>query len=106
VNSIVSLSESKEARFWRGLKSGRVAVEQLPHSLSIPPRIMKDMESFWKRTIDDPEHKECGACIVFDSPVTLRLGDEVTGESSHAVKPQCRARDHMDHLGFFIRTGT
>jgi len=101
VNSIVSLSESREARFWRGLKSGQMAPEQLPQSFSIPAPMMKDMDGHWKRTSDDPEHKEHGACIVFDSPVTLRLGDEVVGESSHAVKPKCRASEHKDHLGFF-----
>jgi hypothetical protein len=100
-NTVVSLSESKEAQFWRALKSGRVAVGELPHSLSLPARIVKEMDGYWKRMIEDPEHKERGACICFESQVTLRLDDEVIGSSAHSVKPKCRAWEHRDHLGFF-----
>jgi hypothetical protein len=58
------------------------------------------MEGYWKRMVEDPEHKERGACIRFESHA-LRLDEEVIGSSAHSVKPKCRAWDHGDHLGFF-----
>jgi hypothetical protein len=100
VGSVVSLSESKEVRFWRSLKSGQIAVAQLPHTLMIPFRLMQDMEACWNQVVQDPEHKERGACIVSDSQFTLRLDDEVIGGSAHVVKPKCRAWEHNNHLGF------
>ena len=89
-NRVVSFSDSKEAQFWRALKLGdggrRVA--------SSSEYTFPDLEGYggyWKRMIEDPEHKERGACIRFESQVTLRLDDEVIGTSAHAVKPKCRA---------------
>ena len=101
MNSVVSLSETKEARFWRSVKSGQLTAAQLPQSLMIPVRIIEDMKSCWNRLSEDPEHRERGACIVFESQFTLRLDDEVVGSSGHSVKPKCRALDRKDHLGFF-----
>jgi hypothetical protein len=101
VKSRIYFGESEEARFWWSLKSGSWAVEKLPQYLNMPARITKDMEDQWKRVVEDPEHKEQGACIVLDSQGTLGLSDEVRGGSSHAVKPKCRAWEHIDHLGFF-----
>jgi hypothetical protein len=67
----------------------------------VPERIMSDIEERWKRVVEDAEHKEQGACIVFDPRTTLRFADEVTGESSLEVSPKCRTFERPDHLGFF-----
>jgi hypothetical protein len=101
MKSVVSLSETKEARFWRSLKSGQLTAEQLPQNLMMPFRIIRDMEACWNQMMEDHEHKERGACIVLDSQFTFKLDDEVIGGSAHIVKPKCRACEHEDHLGFF-----
>jgi hypothetical protein len=62
-----------------------MAGAQLPQNLRIPFSVMTGMEDSWNRMIEDPEHKERGACIILEPQVTLRLDDEVTGTSAHMV---------------------
>ena len=100
-SSRVSGLATRETHFWRALKSGQWPGEKPPEYLDVPEQFLHDIEERWTRVVDDAEHKELGACIVFDSRPTLRFADEVTGESSREVCPKCRTCERSDHLGFF-----
>lgn len=94
-------AKDDRAQFCKRLKSGTLTVQDLPESLELCGQIVQQIDELWKRMVGDPDHKEQGACILFDSECNLRL-DQVADEQSPVhVMPKCRAWDCDDHLGFF-----
>lgn len=87
--------------FCRRLKSGTITADDLPDNFELYGRIVEQTDQLWKHMVDDPDHKEQGACILFDPECSLRLGEIADERSPVHVMPKCRAWGCDDHLGFF-----
>jgi hypothetical protein len=93
--------KNEQAQFCSRLKSGKLTIGDLPEGFELCGRIVQEIDELWKQMVNDPDHKEQGACILFDWECSFRLDGIADDQSPFHVTPRCRAWDCDDHMGFF-----